>query len=251
MLLFPDKQIALYTPPKTASTALIEVLCRPPYNAILCVGPIGNFGHYDHHSPVAPPLAHSWRKLATVRHPLQRLMSLWGHFAKNELLHGRGAPTPEQFAWDVVQQAHPFYFYAWNQSRALGAENYELIRQESLGDDLYRAGVLVAPTDLPRANYFHTRQPSPSWRTCLSRAVIEALRPWWEEDLQRFSYEIQPDELPPYPPPPPPPPSPAPDLAPAPAPAPDPTLVQSRALIVLPTNDSNWLFNAASSPSGE
>jgi hypothetical protein len=214
MLLFPDKQLVIYTPPKTASTTLIEVLCRAPYNAILCVGPVGNEGHYDHHSTATPPLAHSWRKLATVRHPLQRLMSLWGHFAKNELLHGRGAPNPEQFAWDVVHQAHPFYFYGWNQSRVLGADNYELIRQESLGADLYEAGVLAAPTDLPRSNYFDANQSSPRWNTCLSRAVIEALRFWWEEDLRRFSYKIQPDELPPYP-------AVEPVLAPVPDPAPD------------------------------
>lgn len=59
----------------------------------------------------------------------------------------------------------------------------------------------TAPTDLPRSNYFDAHQPSLYWSTCLSRAVIETLRPWREEDLQRFSYKIRPDELPPYPPP--------------------------------------------------
>ena len=124
-------------------------------------------------------------------------MSLWGHFAKNELLHGRGSYSPEQFAWDVVTQAHPFYFYAWNQSRVLGPGTFELIRQESLGVDLHRLGVIDAPTDLPRTNYFDKTQRSPRWHESLSRSVIEALRAWWEEDAQRFNYEIIPEQLPP------------------------------------------------------
>lgn len=196
MLLFFDKQLALYTPPKTASTALIELLCRPPYNAIFCIGPIGHAGHFDHHSSVAPQIVQSWRKLAVVRHPLRRLMSLWGHFAKNELLHGRGAPTPEQFAWDIVNRAHPFYFYCWNQSQVLGPGEFELVRQENLSADLYRLELITAPADVPRSNYFDSAQPTPAWNAHLSRAVIEALRPWWEEDAQRFGYAILPEELP-------------------------------------------------------
>lgn len=190
MLLFYEHKLALYTPPKTASTSLIETLCRPPYSGILCIGPIGEPGHFDHHSSVTPQGSFDWRKVAAVRHPLQRLVSLWGFFATNELKEGRGVYQFSHFALDVAERRHPFYFYSWNQCDVLGPGNYELVKVESLGADLHRIGLLTRPDDLPRTNYFLGSFQSPDWRELISPELKTALESWWRPDAERFGYAV-------------------------------------------------------------
>jgi hypothetical protein len=191
MLLFYEHKLALYTPPKTGSTTLIETLCRQPYAGILCIGPIGAPGHFDHHSSVAPQSTLDWRKVAVVRHPLQRLVSLWGFFAMNALKVGHGVYQFSHFALDVAERKHPFYFYSWNQCEVLGAENnYELVKVESLSADLRRVGLLEHPVDLPRTNYFLSAFKSPDWRELVSPELKTALESWWRPDAERFGYDV-------------------------------------------------------------
>ena len=191
MILLYDKQIALITPPKTASTTLLTTLCSYPYNGILCIGPSNDPSYYDQHSIILPPAAFGWKKIATVRHPLQRFISLWGHLARDQVLKFEKIASLEEFVNIISNKLHPFYFYQSNQNDILGSENYIYVHIENLVPELINVNILKSDTiSLPNINAFNYESPSPNYKTVMTKDMIEKLRWWWEPDAERFGYEI-------------------------------------------------------------
>lgn len=193
MILLYNKQIAIITPPKTASTTLLTTLCLPPYYGTLCIGPSGpESNYYDQHSIIVPPAGFVWKKVAIVRHPLQRFVSLWGHLAKEQVLKFEKVISIEEFADVISNKLHPFYFYQWNQNDILGSEEYIYIHVENLLTELISLDIIKPETtSLPHMNTFNYEGSTPHYKTVLSNEIIQKLKWWWEPDVIRFNYPEQ------------------------------------------------------------
>lgn len=191
MILFYDKQTAIITPPKTASTTLLHSLCNHPYYGIFCIGPSGpkeNF-YIDHHSVICPQAGFIWKKIAIVRHPLQRLVSLWGHLAKEQLMNLKKPISIDEFVDVISNNKHPFYFYQWNLNKILVDNDYQIVHIENLQIELLELDIINYKTELPTRNSFNTSS-SPDYQKVLTDEHINKLRWWWEPDATRFGYSV-------------------------------------------------------------
>lgn len=191
MILLYNKETAIITLPKTGSTSLFHTLCRPPHYGTFCIGPSGDdANYYDHHSVVLPQAGFKWKVLVVVRDPLQRLVSLWGHLAKEKLSNMQNPPTLQNFVDTIASNIHPFYFYQWNQSKILEKATYEYttIKTETMEEQLLGLGILEYKGELLNLNTFNIGQKSKSYTEVLSVAMIEKLKWWWEPDCDNFSY---------------------------------------------------------------
>lgn len=124
MIVFPHLKKLIITPPKCGSTSLNEFLCRPPYNGYVLVGPMGNISYndgqlnieaYDHHTNVIPNGLENYEKYAVVRHPLDRLVSLWAMHVEFSFMTGGSTMDVNQFMIDIAMNKHKAYFIQWNQ----------------------------------------------------------------------------------------------------------------------------------------
>jgi len=190
MILLYDKKIAIITPPKTGSTTLLMSLCLPPYNGIFCIGPSGGGDYYDQHSIILPPAPFLWRKIAIVRHPLQRFVSLWGHLAREQIVNFEKVINIEEFVNIISNKLHPFYFYQSNQNDILGDIEYEYVHTENLTEELIDLDILSENYKLPQVNTFKYESSTPDYKTILSTDMIEQLKWWWEPDCIRFNYSV-------------------------------------------------------------
>lgn len=192
MILLYPKQIAIITPPKTASTTLLTILCSPIHCGVLCVGPSGpEKDYFDQHSIILPPAGFVWKKIATVRHPLQRFVSLWGHLAREQVLKFEPVISLQEFVDVIANKLHTFYFYQWNQNDILGTDEYLYAHVENLLPELVEYGIFEPNTEsLPNINAFNYESSTPDYRTLLTDEDIEKLRWWWEPDVTRFGYSI-------------------------------------------------------------
>lgn len=190
MILLYGKKTAIITPPKTASTTLLTTLCLPPYYGTLCIGPSGpEKDYYDQHSIIVPPAGFEWRKIAIVRHPLQRLVSLWGHLAREQVLKFETVISLQEFVDVIANNLHPFYFYQWNQDTILGNNEYLYVHVENLLQELIEYEIIAQETEsLPNINTFNYEKSTPDYKTVLTEKDIEKLRWWWEPDANRFGY---------------------------------------------------------------
>lgn len=190
MILLYDKKIAIITPPKTASTTLLTTLCSCQYQGVLCVGPSGpEKDYYDQHSVIVPPAGFIWKKIATVRHPLQRFVSLWGHLAREQILKFEPVVPLQEFVDIIANRLHDFYFYQWNQDTILGKEDYFYAHIENLLPELIQHGVFEQNTaSLPNINSFSYESSTPDYKNVLTEEDIQKLRWWWEPDAIRFGY---------------------------------------------------------------
>lgn len=191
MILLYSKQTAIVTLPKTGSTSLFQTLCKPPYYGTFCIGPSGDDpNYYDHHSVILPQAGFKWKVLVVVRHPLQRLVSLWGHLAKEKVLNMQNPPTLQNFVDAITDNKHSFYFYQWNQSKILEKVDYEysIIKTETMEEQLLDLGILNYKGELLNLNTFNMGQKSKSYTEVLSVDMIEKLKEWWEPDCVNFDY---------------------------------------------------------------
>lgn len=193
MILLYPKNTAIITLPKTGSTSLFQTLCKPPHNGTFCIGPSGdNPNYYDHHSVILPQAGFKWKVLVVVRHPLQRLVSLWGHLAKEKVLKMINPPTIQNFVDIIADNKYSFYFYQWNQSKILEKADYEysIIKTETMEEQLLDLGILQYKGELLNSNTFNMGQKSKPYTEVLSVDMIEKLRWWWEPDAIHFNYKI-------------------------------------------------------------
>lgn len=190
MILLYGKQTAIITPPKTASTTLLTTLCLPPYYGTLCIGPSGpELNYYDQHSTILPPAGFVWKKVAIVRHPLQRFVSLWGHLAREQVLKFEKVISIEDFVNVIANKLHPFYFYQWNQNDILKDDDYICVHVENLMQELIDIDILKTETvSLPMINTFNYKSSTPDYKEILTKTMIEKLAWWWEPDSARFGY---------------------------------------------------------------
>jgi hypothetical protein len=194
MILLYDKETAIVTLPKTGSTSLFHTLCKPPHNGIFCIGPSGNdTNYYDHHSIIFPQAPFVWKKIIIVRHPLQRLVSLWGHMAKSQLMKFEKITPIEDFVDGIANRVYEFYFYQWSQCDIIKDMQYDcFVKTENMSNHLLELGILHYPGELLHKNIFNVNKnnTTPPYEKILTPDMIEKLRWWWEPDAIRFDYNI-------------------------------------------------------------
>ncbi len=187
MILLIEQRIVIVTPPKTASDSLHRALCSG-YGGQMVIGESMYPGNVDKHTMKIPNEATGFTVLATVRHPLDRLVSLYCHYARTESeYHGRFAMAFWEFANRIARDNRVSGFpvdalYCWPQSKHLGTLAPDgLLRTESLTEDLASHGIEVT---LPRENTSHRRP----WGAYFDTGLLATVEPWAEDDRQRFGY---------------------------------------------------------------
>lgn len=203
MIVFPHLQKLIVTPPKCGSTTLNEFMARPPYNGYVLVGPMGKIDYdpikgpqieaFDHHTNLIPNGLEHYKKYAMVRHPLQRLVSLWGFFARIQTMEGKENMDVNQYLIDIGMKKHISYFFQWNLEQCLGNTEFDgFIHQESLDEDLEKFGLKNPKYDtlVPRVNVSaEIYSPLPKWEDVLRPVYIEGAKWWWDADL-KYGYEV-------------------------------------------------------------
>jgi hypothetical protein len=183
MILLIEWQTVVLTPPKTASDTLHRLFCSgPPWHGLALVGP--HHGAIDKHFPSVPAEAHGFRVLLSVRHPLDRLVSLWCHKARLAAYEGVANDSFERFAGRVASGEEPDWLWRTTITELIGAQNIDgLLRAESLAEDLTAAGFQASP--LIRHNASYRRD----WRAYYTPELRDAVRPWAAPDCERFAYD--------------------------------------------------------------
>ena len=191
MIDLSDRRIGIMTPPKCATHTLHAVFCAPPWRGRTIVGPtVSDPSKLDRHVRQWPNELAGYRKLVVVRHPLDRLVSLFLHFVRFEAAQGRGTPCFTDFCRWVVGPDRPPGFspqviYQWNLSKWLeGVEWDGLLRVESLAQDLRRHGLAVE--SLPCENASYRVRP---WRDFFDAELLKVVREWAVTECEQFEYE--------------------------------------------------------------
>jgi hypothetical protein len=181
MILLIDQRIVIVTPPKTASDTLHRVLCAPPWYGVAVVGP--HHGVIDKHYPHVPNEAFGFRVLLAVRHPLDRLVSLWHHRCRLAAYFGEATETFECFARNVAAGQSGCWLWQTTIDELIGPQRIDgLLRAESLTADLTAAGLTV--DSLPRWNDSYRRP----WNEYYDSATLPVASCWGASDIQRFGY---------------------------------------------------------------
>lgn len=190
MIDLPDRRIGILTPPKCATHSLHAVFSAPPWRGHTIVGPtIADRRLLDRHVRTWPNELDGHRKLVVVRHPLDRLVSLFLHFVRFEAAEGRGTPSFNNFCRWVVGPDRPPGFapqllYQWNLCQWLEGVAYDgVLKVESLAEDLRGEGLAVE--SLPRENTSFRSRP---WRAFYCAELLDLVRPWATPDCEQFGY---------------------------------------------------------------
>ena len=194
MIAFPERELAIITPPHTASGNLHKVLCGPLWNGTRVIGPCPDRDTWDHHLSCVEAGWMHFTVALVVRHPLSRLVGLWRHWVYHQ--DKLEVQTPEcafhKFVAAVAANDwHRLpYWCRFTISDLVARQRIDkLIRFELLADDL--GGLLGEPVALPASE-----QHTASWQAKYAEYDQKMLRlaeQWAAPDMERFGY----DPLPP------------------------------------------------------
>lgn len=189
MILFERQEIVLLTPPKTASKALMHLLCHDPFEGLACIGPTPNPGHYDHHTVILPTASQTWKTYYIVRNPIDRLVSLWGHFVRWQTSQGLASPSLNEFCVQIARRKHPFYLIQWTLSEIIGKVPHTPIKCEAILKELASIGLIGPDTVLPKIDTLESWDVHrPNWRKSITKETLSLLKPWWVQDCDKFEY---------------------------------------------------------------
>ena len=187
MIYFPDKNIAIITPPHTASGNLHKTLCSADYGGQWVVGPCLYTGNINHHYCKIPT---GWKHegckiVVVVRDPYDRLIGLYRHYEwwlkENEI---ENIKTFNQY---VLERPD-----SWIDNKTItdflsdnGVEEYTTIKYESIEDDLNRL-VSTKVDLLPR---YHKPNVILEWY-CQDEVINEVNSGWANKDCENFGYKV-------------------------------------------------------------
>lgn len=111
MIVDDKRHVCIITPPKCCSTSFHTAMCPPAYR---CDGPQFD-GYTGKHTHILPLYvlenAEDWTIFFLVRHPFQRLLSLYGHW-KAYWEGGRPNGTLKEFVTTIVIPQHSLFLCA-------------------------------------------------------------------------------------------------------------------------------------------
>ena len=182
MIVFLDKKIVLYTPPRCASTAMWDYFGKRG-DALLIAGP-GRDGSVNHHfsSPISGYA--DYKQVVVVRKPLDRLCSLF----RFQVFHGTNEPF-DGYIERLVNMRVKCSLYGDNIDTYLElVKETDVVHFDSIEADLRKLGILAVDEVLPASNRYPWESPKP---TDITPEQVESLKFWWEPDCKRFNIEMR------------------------------------------------------------
>lgn len=190
MIVLKHINAIILTPPKTASSAL-TALCCEERNGIQVCGETD--GCYDHHVTKNPPAFDSFTKHVVVRHPLDRLVSLWLHLVRWNARHGHGCCDFKVFAERVcdgeVENQHWIYHRTITQYLDYGGVKIDgFLRFETLIPDLEKLTGWKVERLPDISSQVSSRLP---WREYYDEGLTaKVVDNWAGPDMKRFGYDL-------------------------------------------------------------
>jgi hypothetical protein len=186
MILLIDHRTVILTPPKTASDTLHRVFCSgPPWNGLAVVGP--HHGVVDKHYPHVPNEAFRFKVLLTVRHPLDRLVSLWHHKCRLAAWAGEASESFPRFVNGLAAGEVVTWLWKTTIVELIGDQRIDgVLKCESLADDLAGVGL---PVDAKHRHNTSFRRP---WQDYYDAGLLATVEPWARPDIERFGYDPSP-----------------------------------------------------------
>lgn len=187
MIFLEALRTLIITPPKTGTHSIHAALCREPHLGATVIGPSMD-GRVDRHTTAIPIEADDCQILAVVRHPLDRLVSLWHHLVRWDAMYGRATMAFYIFAAHVGRRDAKTVagdpLYGWNLCDHLAhvPERTKFVKLESLAAELAQAGIAV---ELPRLLESHRRP----WPAYYDTGLLATVEPWARPDCERFGYD--------------------------------------------------------------
>ena len=185
MIVLPDQELAIITPPRTASTSLHAALCREPYRGIYVIGPAFPPEHINQHTAFVPPEFGSFAVASTMRHPFDRLVSLWYFW----LGQRNGAPSMsfKDFARVAIERKSLEPFYCLSISEWLyDVKIHQVLVVENLLEGVKKFGVRLAY--IP---HLHRTNRQPPWQSYYDAETLELVEPWAKPDLLLGNYPVE------------------------------------------------------------
>jgi len=190
MIYFPERRIAIITPPHTASGSLHKTLCRHPFDGIWVHGPDPYIGAIDHHYA---GVQNSWvtegvKTYLVVRNPYDRMIGLYLHYSHwvNEI------PDRTLVSWDdnFLEFASTTDLH-WIFSKTISqiikdydAKYDEIIRYENIEEEVSK--ILGENVVLPEK--YHDFNILEEWYG--SADILGYINENWAiEDCEEFGYE--------------------------------------------------------------
>lgn len=186
MILLVDQRICIVTPPKTASDLLHRTFCQSPWHGLAIVGEHSEPGNIDKHYPGIPNEAAHFKKVLIVRHPLDRLVSLYHHYCRLRAFDGLSSPDFGCFVVLVAERSVAWMFHMTIGDLIGDFSPDVVIRVENLEDGLRNAGLEVA--DLP--HWVNQSFRKEWWEYFRGTCALECAKEWAKADAERFGYDL-------------------------------------------------------------
>jgi len=180
MIICHPHKLIIITPPHTGSRSLNRSLTGQVENTFACYGQSAD-GSIDHHTTQIPNGIEEYHRYVVVRHPLDRLVSLWFHLVSWNALHGDGIDSFSDFVRRVVnneqQTLSCMYRYAisdWIKGTPIdGVIHFESIKEELNG--LFGIPISLYKTESTR--------PTKHWKDFYSEQLLADCRNWATDDI--------------------------------------------------------------------
>jgi len=201
MIYFPERKIAIITPPHTASQHTHKGLCRQPFDGIWVHGPDPYRNQIDHHYA---KIQNSWKldgvkTYLVVRNPYDRLIGLYLHYewwtTQPDICIIPDGVRAKSIAisWDdnflkIIRERDEHWIYSKTICQIMkdyNARYDEIIRYETLEEDL--SDIMGQPVSLPPK--YHNFNIIEDWYKD-PNLLDYVNKTWSAEDCNRFGYDI-------------------------------------------------------------
>lgn len=183
MIVLPKQELVIVTPPKTGSSSAHAVLCTPEFGGIYVEGPLpGDPIAIECHTFVVPRRYCNYRLAVLTRNPYARAKSLYAHARR---YYGECRDLCS-FVPDVLLAQRdiwwhwPVSVFARMASRFSGQSSIEVVRLESVRDDLGRLGIELA--DFPRQHVLADSTPD------VTSEMASLVNLWASDDFRMGGY---------------------------------------------------------------
>ena len=181
MIILDSHRIVMLTPPRCGTHVLHAAYCCLGGQHV--IGPSSFDPPVSWHTVVIPPIAAEYRVLGIVRHPLDRLVSLYHHLCHYHAGQGWGAPGFTEFAWQLCRDELPKLYTTSLTQFYAPVPTWLPIHWERLAEDLRIHGLGRA---LPRLEVSVDRR---DWRGYYTAETLARVREHFAADFA-YGYSV-------------------------------------------------------------